>query len=110
MQEKNTNTAADSPEEPIHPLKRLKQEAEKRLRRQEQERVHCPDCGTTIWKDSIEAAIETAENHDEKRHDGEQTTTINGVPVPSGNLRAKVEDAAPEIGLTDPEGSNDDRR
>lgn len=66
-----------------HPLERLKEQAEEARKRQEKERVHCPECDTTLWKDSMEEAVETAEKHDESRHGGEATTEVNGIVLPS---------------------------
>lgn len=67
----------------IHPLERLGQAAEEAQKRAEKEVVRCPDCGTTVYKDTIEAAVNVAESHDEAMHDGERTAEINGMLPPS---------------------------
>lgn len=68
---------------PVHPLERLGQAAEEAQKRAEKEVVRCPDCGTTVYKDTIEAAVSVAESHDETMHDGERTAEINGMLAPS---------------------------
>jgi hypothetical protein len=85
----------DGDEEAIHPLLRLKKQAEEQRERREKEVVHCPECGTEVVKDSIEAAIETAETHDESRHDGEPTTKVNGIVPPefSEDEKKQIQDA-----------------
>jgi hypothetical protein len=67
---------------PKHPLERLKEQAEEAKKRREKEIVSCPECGTEILKDDMQEAIETAESHDEQRHDGERTTLVNGILPP----------------------------
>jgi len=67
---------------PVQVLEKLKQEAEEQKKRREKEVVHCPECDTEVLKDSIEAAVEAAETHDESRHDGEPTTKVNGIVPP----------------------------
>lgn len=70
-------------ERPTHPLERLNQRADKAQKRAEKEVIRCPDCGTEVYKESIEAAVNVAETHDEMRHDGEPTAEINGMLPPS---------------------------
>lgn len=82
---------------PVHPLEKLKQEAEKKQERREKEVVHCPECGTELLKDDIEDAVETAEKHDESRHDGERTTTVNGMLLPSDDVVEAAEDALSKL-------------
>lgn len=65
-----------------HPLERLKQRAEEQRRRREKEVVQCDECGTEVLKNSIEEAVEVAENHNESRHDGESVATVNGIRLP----------------------------
>ncbi len=72
--------------DPVHPLEKLAEEAEKQRKRAEKERVHCPECGTELLKDSIEEAVETAEKHDDSRHDGERTTKVNGMLPPGDDV------------------------
>lgn len=81
---------------PIHPLEKLKQEAEKKRERREKEVVHCPECGTELLKDSIEEAVETAEKHDKSRHDGERTTKVNGLVLPSDEVIESIEHVTQE--------------
>jgi hypothetical protein len=57
-------------------------ELQEQKRRREQEKVHCPKCGTTVWKETVEDAIETQESHDERAHDGERVTKVNGMVPP----------------------------
>jgi len=38
--------------------------------------VSCPECGTSVRKEDAEEAVETIENHNEERHDGEQIAGI----------------------------------
>lgn len=82
-------------EQPIHPLRRLKKQAEEQNKRRDKEVVHCPECGTEVFKDSLEAAVETAEAHDESRHGGEPTTKINGIVTPkfSDEQKEQIRDA-----------------
>lgn len=88
-----SDTSSSDTEHPVHPLERLKKSLEKAEERAEKERVHCPECDTTVWKESVEEAIEAAENHDEKRHDGDRTTKVNGMLPPSDEFVEAVEDA-----------------
>jgi len=78
---------------PINPLEKLKREAEKKRKRQEKEVVHCPECDTEILKNTIEDAVATAENHDNRQHDGEATTKVNGMVLPSDDVVESVEHA-----------------
>jgi len=64
-------------------FQRLKQQAKPANEECEKEKVHCPECGTTVWKNSIEDAVEAAEKHDRRRHDGETKTKVNGITPPS---------------------------
>lgn len=48
----------------------------------DRERVHCPECGTTVYKDEIADAVEVAEQHNETRHGGERVTEVNGFRPP----------------------------
>lgn len=86
-------------ERAIHPLERLKQQAEEARKKREKERVHCPECYTTVWKDDMESAVETAEQHDEQRHNGEATTKINGIVPPqfSGERKEQIRDAVESL-------------
>lgn len=85
----------DSSDEPIHPLEKLKQQAEEAQKRREKEVVACPECGTELLKDSIEEAVDTADKHDEKRHDGEPTTKVNGIVPPqfTEDQKEEIQDA-----------------
>jgi hypothetical protein len=74
--------SGDGSEYPVHPLEQLKKQAEEARQKREKERVHCPECGTTVWKNSMEEAVATADTHDEKQHDGEATAKINGILPP----------------------------
>lgn len=82
---------------PLLEVEKLKKEAKQAQKRREKEKVHCPDCGTTLWKDTLSEAVSTAETHDEKRHGGDTVTKINGITPPSfsenekENLREAVE-------------------
>jgi len=68
-----------------------KEELEKQRKRANQIEVHCPECDTSIWKDDMEAAVDKAESHDEKRHDGEATTEVAGLVPPSFTEEEKEE-------------------
>lgn len=68
------------------------------------EKVHCPECGTSTTSPTMEDAVETAETHDERMHDGEQTTLINGVPVPSDDVAEAAKEALRHL---DPEGDDE---
>jgi len=92
-----TNYPTDENGVPIHPLEKLKQKAEKKRERANKEKVHCPECDTTLWKETMEEAVETAENHDESRHEGERTTKVNGFLLPSDELVNAAEDALETI-------------
>jgi len=65
---------------PFH--KKVMEAAEEAKERREKEVVACDECGTELLKDSIEEALDTAESHDEQRHGGEPTTTVNGMVPP----------------------------
>lgn len=78
-------------------LAKMKKEAEKRRERAEKEVVACEECGTEVLYDDIEEAVETAERHDEKRHDGERTATVNGIPVPSDDLAEAAQEAVEKL-------------
>lgn len=67
-------------------LAKMKQEAKRREERAESEVVACPECGTEVLKDDLEDALDTAETHDDKRHDGERTAMVNGMLPPSDDL------------------------
>jgi len=90
-------------EQPVHPLERLKQQAKEARKKQEKERVHCPNCGTTVWKDTIEDALKTQEKHDEQRHNGEPTTKINGIVPPDFSEQEKqhIQDVVEKTGVSD---------
>lgn len=90
-----------SNEPPVHPLDRLKQKAEEINERRKKERVYCPECGTEVLKESIEDAVETAETHDEKRHDGERTTKVNGLLLPSRKTVEAAQEFVEKLGLSD---------
>lgn len=62
---------------------KLQEQAEELKKKREQEKVHCTECDTVVWKDTIDDAVETAESHDESRHDGEPTTKVNGIVPPT---------------------------
>jgi hypothetical protein len=59
----------------------------------DEEKVHCPECETTVWKDDIEDAVEAAESHDDQQHGGEQTTLVNGILVPCDETAAAARKA-----------------
>lgn len=82
----NTDTNDAEGEQLAHPLQRLKEQAEERMERAQKERVHCPECGTEVLKDTVEEAVETAETHDEKRHNGKRTSKVNGILIPSDKV------------------------
>jgi len=92
------HTTSDT-ERAIHPLERLKQQAEEARKKREKERVHCPECDTTVWKDDMEGAVETAEQHDEQRHGGEAITKINGIVPPqfSEEEKDQIRDAVESL-------------
>lgn len=54
--------------------------------------ISCPECGTRARVGSLEEAVEKAENHNEKAHDGENTAKVNGIPLPSDELVGAAED------------------
>jgi len=94
-----------------HPLKRLKKQAEEAEKRQEKEVIYCPECGTEVLKDSVEAAIETAKKHDGERHDGKATTKVNGIVLPqfSDENKAKIQQAVRSLRPeTDQEAGGDE--
>jgi len=99
MSENSTDNCTGGADRFTTPLKRLKQAAEERRKRSEKEIVACPECGTEVLKDDIEDAIETAETHDESRHDGEPTTTVNGIVPPqfSEEEKEQIQDAVETI-------------
>jgi len=82
---------------PIHPLEKLKRDAEEARKRQEKEVVSCPECDTEVLKDDLKAAIAIAEGHDESRHDGERTAEVNGMLPPSDELVEAAEQAINEV-------------
>lgn len=59
----------------------------------DEEKVHCPDCDTTTWADTIEDAVNKAEKHDDAQHDGERTTEVNGMTLPSDDAVEAAQDA-----------------
>ena len=65
--------------------------------------VSCPVCGTTTTTDSIEDAVEKAENHDKMQHDGERTATVNGIIPPSGEVAEAAKGALEIIQSTGPD-------
>lgn len=79
------------------PAEKLLEAAAENAKRREKEVVECPECGTEILKDTVEEAIETAEDHDESRHGGERTTLVNGMLVPSDDVVSAAEDAMETI-------------
>jgi len=78
-------------DEYTHPLIALKEKGEEIQKRREQEKVHCPECDTTVWKDDIEDAIQVQEEHDAKMHDGERVTKVNGILPPEFTEEEKQE-------------------
>jgi acetyl-CoA carboxylase beta subunit len=83
----------------VHPLKRLKQQAKERKKKAEKEKVHCPECGTTVWKDSMEEAIDVQEQHDGQMHGGERVTLVNGIRPPefSEEEKQQIRDAVQSL-------------
>lgn len=92
----SNNTGADQYN---HLLIRLREQAEEAKKHREKEHVECPECGTELWKDNIESAVETTEQHDEKRHGGEPTTLINGILPPqfSEEEKQQIENRVEEL-------------
>ncbi|MFW6435904.1 MAG: hypothetical protein ACOCY1_05930 [Halovenus sp.] len=86
-------------EDPVTPLQKLKKVAEEKEDRREKEVVACPECGTEVLKDDIEVAIQVAENHDEQRHDGKRTATVNGIVPPrfSDDEKQQIQDAVQSL-------------
>lgn len=88
---------------PTHPLLQLKEQmekqAEERRKRRENEVVSCPECGVEVFKPDMEEAVETAEKHDDMRHDGEPTTQINGIVPPDFDDEelAQIEEAVEQL-------------
>lgn len=79
------------------PHEKLLEKAEEVRKRKEMEVVECEKCGTEVLKDSLEEAIDTAEDHIEKRHDGERVATVNGIVPPSDETAEKVKETIEEI-------------
>lgn len=81
-----TTSLGGTPSDGQHPVVALTQQAEKARKKREKwegkEVLACPACGTKTPKEDMESAIEAAERHDEKRHDGERTATVNGIVPP----------------------------
>lgn len=90
---------------PTNPFEELKKKGEEIRKRRESEVVSCPECGTEVLKDTIEEAVATAEEHDEKRHDGEHVSRVNGVPVPGDEVVEAAQNVVEKLGL----GENDER-
>jgi hypothetical protein len=44
--------------------------------------VECPDCGTSVQKESREAAVETVNSHNKSRHNGEEVAEVTGEQDP----------------------------
>lgn len=84
---------------PKHPLEQLKEQAEEAKKRHEKEIVSCPECGTELLKDDIEEAVNTAESHDQNRHDGNPTTKVNGIVLPelSEEEKQQIQDAVEKL-------------
>jgi len=76
----------DENNNPVDPFEQLKQEAEQIKEKWDKEVVNCPECGTEVLKDNIDEAVATAETHDAERHDGERTTFVNGMLLPSDEV------------------------
>jgi len=84
-------------------LAKMKKAAEKHRERQENEVVECPECETEVLYEDIEEAIEAAETHDEKRHDGERTTTVNGLLPPSDEVAGAAREVVEQICDVEPD-------
>lgn len=69
-------------DEYIHPLEKLRERGEEIQEKADKTKVHCPECDTTLYKDTIADAVETAEDHDESRHDNDRTTRVAGMLPP----------------------------
>lgn len=50
------------------------------------ERDRCPEYGTSVTADTVRSALDVAEHHDAKRHQGERTAMINGMLSPSDEV------------------------
>ena len=72
------------------------------------ELVHCPECDTTVWKDTVEDAVETAEKHEESRHGGEPTVEVNGMLLPSFSEEEKVKIREAVASLNDSTGDSNE--
>jgi len=74
------------------------------------ERVHCPECGTSVMKETTESALRVAEHHDAKRHDGGRTALINGILPPSDEVAEAAKEAVEAIQSVDTESERGDSR
>ena len=63
--------------------KRLERQREEKQTRRKKQKVHCPECDTTVWKDTLEEASRTAETHEDQQHDSESTVLVNGMRLPN---------------------------
>jgi len=45
-------------------------------------KVHCPDCGSTVTKETESAAEDTVDSHNDKRHDGQDVASVVGEQDP----------------------------
>jgi len=71
------------------------------------EQVHCPECGTSVTKDTVESALKVAEHHDAKRHDEERTALVNGILPPSDEVAEAAKEAVETIRSLDTESDDD---
>lgn len=78
-----------------HPLERLAEEARKANERRSKHKVRCEACETEVLKDDLDAAVETAEDHDDRNDD--HTITIGGMPLPSDELAEAAENLVKEL-------------
>lgn len=80
-----TNEQPD--EEFLHPVIALKQRAEEAREHRDKwegkEVLACDVCGTQTPKEDMKEAVKAAEKHDNMRHDGEPTATVNGITPPT---------------------------